>query len=250
MPQHTQKRRRWPIVLVALLALLLVGYLSKNVLLAQAWFWSFQIRSYEKADKQHPPRPGQILFIGSSSIRYWKTLKRDFAPLPVHNRGFGGAHVPHVSHYADRILFPYKPRIIVLYVGENDLAAGSSPQKVHADLDALLDQIRKRLPHTHVYYLSVKPSVLRASAWPVMAAFNTHIQKKLKSRPHVTYVDVSSKMLLPKGKAKPSLFSWDRLHMNAKGYKLWTQILKPILLQAWKANTPQPSTHPTSQPSP
>jgi len=240
--QPKKKRRIWLLIGGAFVALLIAGYFAKQTLQSKAWLWGSQIRSYEKADAKKPPKPGGILFIGSSSIRYWKTLTQDMAPLPVLNRGFGGAHVPHVTHYADRILFPYKPRLIVLYAGENDLAADKKPAKVMADLDALLKRIHEKLPKAHVFYISVKPSVLRQSHWPVMAAFNKQIAKKLKGLSWVTYVDIAKAMLTAKGKAEPSIFIWDRLHMNAKGYRRWTKIIKPILQQAWAKATSQPTT--------
>lgn len=234
-----KKKRRWPyVVLVVLVGLLVAGFLGKNALMRQAGLWALQIRSYERADAQRRPKPGGILFIGSSSIRYWKTLSRDMKPLPVLNRGFGGAHVPHVQHYADRILFPYRPKIIVLYVGENDLAAGSSQEEVWGATDALLKQIHAKLPKTHVYYVSVKPSVLRASSWPKMAAFNRMAKAKFKDHPRITYVDITSVMLTDKGKVDPSIFAWDKLHMNAKGYQRWTRVLKPILSRAWSRMQP------------
>src|SRR6516165_8948100 len=126
------------IVVEAALALVLVSLAVWFVLLLrmqQADFWEFQIRAFEKADQVRPPQPGAVLFVGSSSIRYWRTLERDMAPLPVLNRGFGGSHLDHVLHYAQRTVLPYRPRAVVLYAGENDLSWPSrkTPDTVFQD---------------------------------------------------------------------------------------------------------------------
>ncbi len=85
-------------------------------------FWEGEIRRLEKQDRRAMPPAGGTVFTGSPSIRFWKTLTQDMAPLPVVNRGFGGSQIHQVTHYARRIISPYKPRIVVLYAGENDIA--------------------------------------------------------------------------------------------------------------------------------
>src|SRR5262249_42946681 len=126
----------------------------------RAEFWESQIRAFEKADRLCPPKEGAILFTGSSSIRLWHTLERDMAPLPVINRGFGGSHLGHVVHYAQQIILPYRPRAIVLYAGENDLAWPSrkTAEIVLTDFKQLVALVQARLPGTRVYFLSIKRS--------------------------------------------------------------------------------------------
>src|SRR5258706_4194626 len=98
-------------------------------------FWEFQFASYERADRAHPPKPGCIVFTGSSSIRYWRTLSDDMKPLDAINRGFGGSQIAQVNQYAARIVIPYRPRAVVLYAGDNDLSGpwSKSPETVQAD---------------------------------------------------------------------------------------------------------------------
>lgn len=243
MTKHAKpSRKKWQIIAGIVLVFVCLLVIVGKYAMRQAWLWAYQIRAYERADAQRQPPKGGILFVGSSSIRYWKTVQQDMAPLPVLNRGFGGAHIPHITHYAPRIITPYKPRIIVLYAGENDLASGVSLAQTTAALDTLLDHIHRTLPSTHIAYLSIKPSVLRSSRWPIMKTFNQHIKTHLINRRYVTYVDITKGMLDTSGKAKPALFSWDRLHMNANGYRLWTTTLKPILTRNWnQLNKPAPT---------
>src|SRR5687767_185738 len=91
-----------------------------------------EIRAFEAADAKHGPTSGGVLFVGSSSIRLWTTLAKDFPELPVINRGFGGSQIADSIRYAPRIVLPYKPKTIILYAGDNDLADGKSPEQVLA----------------------------------------------------------------------------------------------------------------------
>src|SRR5438552_276299 len=112
------------LVLAALAGIVLVGtalWVRLLIRMQRPEFWEFQIRAFEEADRLRAPEPGSIVFIGSSTIRLWRTLERDMAPLRVVNRGFGGCHLAHVNRYAERIVVPYRPRAVVVYAGENDL---------------------------------------------------------------------------------------------------------------------------------
>ncbi|MCL5019789.1 MAG: hypothetical protein M1426_04890, partial [Patescibacteria group bacterium] len=127
--------------------------------------WDTTIQAFEKQDKEQFPEPEIIEFTGSSSILMWKTLAEDFKPLKVFNRGFGGSQMFEVLQYADRIIIPYKPRIIVLYAGDNDIASGKTPEMVLNDFKLLVEKIHNALPETFIYYISIKPSILRWAMW-------------------------------------------------------------------------------------
>ena len=121
--------------LLALVLLVVIGaggwlYFFGGDAMARAEFWAADIEAFEAADAERFPAPGPIVFTGSSSIRLWSSLEEDMAPLYVLNRGFGGAHMAHVLHFADRIITPYTPRALVLYVGDNDIGAGKTPEVV------------------------------------------------------------------------------------------------------------------------
>src|SRR5438552_18868707 len=131
-------RRMFKQLIILIPVLVPVSLLVWTVLIFRmqhAGFWKWQISALEKEDRRHPPQPGTIVFTGSSTMRYWKTLDRDMAPIPVINRGFGGAHIAHVNEYFERIVIPYKPRAVVLYAGGNDLGWPSrkSPETVFED---------------------------------------------------------------------------------------------------------------------
>jgi lysophospholipase L1-like esterase len=218
-------------VVVALLAA--AAWLAPRAM-REAGFWEWEIRRLERRTREERPEPGGIVFTGSSSIRLWDTLGRDMAPLPVANRGFGGSHLEHVTHYAPRIVLPLEPRIVVVYAGDNDLAGGDkTPESVAADFVALAARVHRALPRTRIVFLSIKPSRLRWERWPAMAEANRRIEEICEADPRLEYVDVATPMLDADGEPRPELFRMDGLHLNERGYALWTDLVRPRLQRTW-----------------
>jgi len=196
------------------------------------------IEKFEARDKVTPPPSDAALFVGSSSIRLWSTLAQDFPEIPVINRGFGGSDLTDSVTYADRIVIPYKPRIIVVYAGSNDLNAGHSPERVLADFKAFVAKVGAALPNTPIIYISINPSVSRAREFDDVVKTNGMIQAYVQGRPHLTFIDSFTPLLGPDGKAQASLLRADGLHLNTQGYKVWTVIVKPTILTVYRATAP------------
>jgi len=187
------------------------------------------IRRFEAADRETAPPAHPVLFVGSSSIRMWTSLAGDFPGVPVLNRGFGGSEAEDVLRYADRIVFPYRPRLIVLYEGDNDLAAGKSVDRVAGDLDSLITLIHARLPGTPVAFISIKPSLARRNLLDAMREVNARIRARADADPKLHYVDVMTPMLDARGEPRPGIYLPDGLHMNATGYAIWAKAVAPLL---------------------
>ncbi len=200
-----------------------------------------EIEAFEKADAVRMPPQNAILFVGSSSIRLWPALDSAFAPLPVIQRGFGGSTIPEVIYYADRIVWKYKPAIIVFYCGENDIAEGSAPAIAFQRFKEFIALKEKHLPNAQLVVLSAKPSPARWHLWSDFQRFNYMVQQFAANRPDVLFIDLSFTLLNADGKPDPSLYVEDQLHLNRQGYARWERVLKPILLELYnKANTPAP----------
>lgn len=215
---------------VILLFLLTTGVCGSLVAQTDVTRYEPEIRKFEFDDSVQGLNRHKILFTGSSSIRLWKTLEEDMKPLAVQNRGFGGSTLPEVLHYADRIILPYAPEFIVLYCGENDLANDvTTTDQVYEDFKLLYRYLRKQLPATHLYYISIKPSVMRWEFWPKFNDANQKIAKFISHHKKCHYIDVASQMLDENGEVLQDIFVEDKLHMNAKGYTIWTGVLKPVL---------------------
>jgi len=187
------------------------------------------IADFEASDRTNPPPRGAILFIGSSSIRLWKTLAQDFPDHSVINRGFGGSQIADSVRYADRIVFPYKPKQIVMYAGGNDLNARKTPEQVFADYQAFVKKVHAKLPRTPIAYISSAPNPARWAQVDQVRKLNRYIADYTKTDKRLTYIDTFTHMLGADGQPLPDIYVTDRLHMNAKGYELWKGIVGPAL---------------------
>ncbi|HEY0333803.1 MAG TPA: SGNH/GDSL hydrolase family protein [Stenotrophomonas sp.] len=191
--------------------------------------WEEDMQRFAALDaKQPPPRHG-VLFVGSSSIRMWESLAADFPGQPVINRGFGGSEVRDSTWYADRIVLPYAPRLVLFYAGDNDLANGRSPQQVRDDFVGFVTRVRRELPDTRIAFISIKPSPSRAQLLPKIAEANALVRDSARGLPAVDYLDVYTPMLGADGQPRPELFREDRLHMTPAGYAIWRQVVAPEL---------------------
>jgi lysophospholipase L1-like esterase len=190
-----------------------------------------EIRQFEKVDAEHAPPSNPILFIGSSSFTYWKDVQDYFPGHTILNRAFGGSSLTHLILYANEVIFRYRPKQIVIYCGENDLA---SSEQVTADtvlqrFTTLFAMIRTKLPHTPILYLSMKPSPSRRKYLPAMQEGNQKIKTFLAQQPQCSFLDIYTPMLAAEGNIRGEIFTADSLHMNKKGYALWQPLLEPFL---------------------
>ena len=193
--------------------------------------WEKDIQAFEAADRKSPPPQDAVLFIGSSGVRMWKTLAQDFLEHKVINRGFGGSQIADSVYYADRIVIPYKPRLIVLRAGTNDIAAGKKPEQVAADFRAFVEKVRAKLPQTRIVFMSLNPSPLRWANADKEQKANRLIRDYIAAHQeeNLVYIDSFTPMLGPDGKPREELYAKDRLHNTPEGYKLWVSLVKPHL---------------------
>jgi lysophospholipase L1-like esterase len=213
-------------VVLSALALFAVAHVSGE---APAPRFEKDILAFEAADQEIFPPEGAILFIGSSSIRGWRSLADDFPEHAVINRGFGGSHIDDSVRLVDRIVLPYRPSMIVFYAGENDLTAGKSPEKVAQDFRTFVELVRAELPGTRIAFISMKPSPSRWRLAETKREGNRLIRDYVSQAPGVDYIDVFEPMLNDEGQPREELFVGDRLHLNVEGYALWRQIVAPYL---------------------
>jgi len=218
-----------PFPLVALAWVLLFGG-SSGAEAGGPEQWQAEIAKLVVDDAAHPPPRDAALFVGSSSIRLWTTLAKDFPGVPTINRGFGGSAIADTTFYADRIVVPYRPKLIVMYAGDNDIAEGRTSQQVLDDFKAFVARVRRDLPGVAIAYLSIKPSVARAALWPRMLAANEDIARWAGTQQGVIFVDVATKMLDAMGRPRPDLLREDGLHMRPAGYAIWIDALRPVLV--------------------
>jgi hypothetical protein len=165
--------------------------------------WERAIRAFEAADKESPPPAGAVLFVGSSSIRFWKSLAIDFPKYRVINRGFGGSQIEDSTYFADRIVIPYRPSAIILHAGSNDLSAGKTPRQVYDDFRAFVDRVHAALPDTPIAFLSINPTPLRWAQADKQTETNGLIQRYIEGKKGLAFIDLWDALLGPDGQPRP-----------------------------------------------
>lgn len=193
-------------------------------------YWR-EVQAFKKQDSSNFPAANQILFIGSSSFTMWKDVQQYFPSHPILNRAFGGSSLPDLIRYRYDILYPYQPKQIIIYCGENDFAASDtvSVQTVATRFRVLFELLRAKYKNTPVAYVSMKPSPSRLHLSPKFKEANMLIRNYLASQNKTRFIDVYSKMLNADGSIMEDIFLQDKLHMNAKGYAIWKKAILPYL---------------------
>ena len=188
-----------------------------------------EINEFKRLDKENFPKKGKILFTGSSSIRFWDSLEEDMKPLEVLNRGFGGAQISHIIHHFEDIVKPYNPKAIVFFCGTNDLTALKTPEETMSDFKKFLSLVRNEFGNIKVYVIGIKPTVDRLYLDKEERIFNNLISSLASDDTYLEYINIWDPMLNQDGTRMPELFIEDGLHMNEKGYEVWTKKVRESL---------------------
>lgn len=192
--------------------------------------WEQSVAKLEEGLRAHPPAPGAVFFLGSSSIVGWN-VKKSFPDVPTVNCGFGGSQMADAARYVDRLVIPWKPRVLVVYSGDNDMKAGKSPEQVRDDFRTLAEKVHKQLPQTKIVLIGVKPSIARWNLIDKIRATNKLLAAcaEQDAQKQIVFVDVEPLMLDAEGRPRAEIFKDDGLHLNAEGYAIWAKRIAPLL---------------------
>ncbi|HSC54299.1 MAG TPA: GDSL-type esterase/lipase family protein [Phnomibacter sp.] len=216
---------------IALPALLLMGCICTWQSNAQPF--ASEIKAFKKNDSLKMPPKNRILFVGSSSFTKWTDVQQYFTRQTIINRGFGGSSLPDLIYYTPDVIYPYKPKQIVVYCGENDMTGKNvTADTVLNRFKKLHGLIRAKYPKVALLYVSIKPSPSRRRLMGEIVIANARIREFLSHDKHAVFVNVYDAMLQPNGQPDGSLFTSDSLHMNASGYALWKKLMDPYVLRS------------------
>jgi lysophospholipase L1-like esterase len=187
------------------------------------------IVAFEAADQKNPPPKEAILFVGDSLFALWKSMQTDLPDHTVINRGFGGSRMSDLLYYTDRIVIPYKPRLIIVNEGDNDIHRGRTPEEVLADIKAFVEKVRAALPNTLIAISSLTPSPARWSEAETAKNANQIIQDYVATQKKVVFINLFDAYLGPDGKPREELFVEDGLHYSSAGYQVRIRAMRGIL---------------------
>lgn len=205
-------------------------------------YWEDSIRSLEIAAREAPLPEDSVLFLGSSSIRLWTSLAQDMAPVPVIQRGFGGAQLNDISYFAERLLAVPKPSAIVIFAGANDIIrkTATEPTQLLYRYRQLVARLWQVVPGTPIYYIAITPAPHRWQLWPLSQAANRLIERYSSSNALLHFIDTSQMLLGPNGMPLSQFYQEDEIHLSAEGYAVWREIIRARLLADFPRYQTQP----------
>lgn len=213
------------------LILTLIGFFFIQASWAQTPRFLKQIQAFKAQDKEQAPPENPILLIGSSSFTIWTDVDEYFPDKTILNRGFGGSVIPDLILFAQDVIVPYQPKQILIYCGDNDIAAGASPEMVLDRYKILESIIQYELGNVPIAYVAIKPSISRSKFLPQIKKANHLIKTYIEDQDNQdVFIDVFNPMLDADGNPLEDVFLKDQLHMNEKGYRIWQTVIKPYLL--------------------
>ena len=194
--------------------------------------WEGTISGFLLEDEIIGERPGAIVATGSSSMLFWDhRIREDLAPLSVISRGFGGSNMNDLLHFLDYVVLKHKPRAVMIYEGDNDVAQQVPVENILATFKQAMEKIHAQDEAIRIYLLAVKPSISRAAMWPTMREVNAGLQEIAAGNEKIAFIDVATPMFNPDGSIRDDLFVADELHMNQAGYDIWRNTVAPILIE-------------------
>lgn len=188
-----------------------------------------EILSFKKQDSLKFPPKNAVLFIGSSTFTKWKDIQDYFPKHVIINRGFGGSTLTNQIDNVGNIVYPYQPKQVVIYCGENDFPEGATPEIVVKRVMKLIDTIKFKYPKVRISFVSIKPSPSREKYIPQMKEANQLIAAMLKGIKGADFINTADGMYTSDGNIRSDIFLKDNLHMNEKGYAIWRKIIEPYL---------------------
>ncbi len=218
------------IAVVALFAFLIYVLLASG----DPKYWEGEIAAFERRDVSNPPPENAVLFVGGRDLRLWTGLAEAMAPVPVIQRGFGGARISHINHYRARIVLPYDPRAIVVMAGAADLSdvRGRRPEDLLNDFRTFVLSLRAEGEDAPVYFVSLRPAPAREERWYGQQRANALIADYVRTEKNMYFIEVSTAMLDERGNIRDDLYRWDGLTLNGKGYETIGPIIRKRLIEA------------------
>jgi lysophospholipase L1-like esterase len=192
--------------------------------------WAAEVQQFVDADRANPPPPGGVVFVGSSSIRGWRSLADDMAGLPVVRRGVGGSRLFDACYWSDDLVSRHRPAAVVLFSGTNDLA-GDRPKSAAQVRDLFLlfvQRVRRDDPELPIAWIAITPNPARAQHIGLVRAANDLVRAECAADPRLSFIDPTPDLALPDGAPDPRFFQRDGLHLNANGYAVWTRHVRPV----------------------
>jgi lysophospholipase L1-like esterase len=216
------------VIAAAVLFILILGFMA--FVGAAGYYGPFKGLSVLRIQLMYHGRPeGETVFYGASNFTLWGKMEEDMKPLAVQNHGFGGSTDRDMMEQADKLLYPYRPNIVVFQSGSNDFITGLTAADICANKDRMYTAFRERLPDATFIVMSMLPLPGRGEHWPGSAEVNQYLSEYCRSHGNMVFVDATGSMMTPDGGFRPELYRSDGVHLNRDGQLVWGGLIKKAI---------------------
>ena len=190
-----------------------------------------------------------VYFEGDSITRRWGALdypnllanwERNFFGWNATDFGWGGDRTQNILWRLDNgELDGVNPKVVVLLAGTNNVADPSTggdnrakAEDVTRGLQAILRVIQKKAPAATVIVMGIFPRNDNMAWMPIIDRINENLSRIADGR-QVRYLNINDKLTGANGKLLNGMMNaTDNLHPIEKGYQVWADALKPLLMQS------------------
>ena len=183
--------------------------------------------AFEAADKTSPPPKGEIVFVGSSTMKRWDTASF-FPDLKIINRGIDGTELTDAVRYVDRSSARTSHGWSSSTPATTTSARGKISEQVAVEFERFTRAVHAKLPQTRISISAIKPSLLRWTQIDRMRSANQVMRDYCERDDRLAFIDFDVLMLGWDEKPRRELFVEDGLHLSPQGYQMWTAILPAL----------------------
>ena len=175
-----------------------------------------------------------VMLAGSSSIEFWETSKEDLDPIVSYNHGIGGTTIEQWDEvFNKRLVLPYKPKMVVYYVGINNVInSKESPEVIWERLENFFNHTHEALPDSKIQYILMNQLSGYPNCKDTIAAVNANAIEYQKTHSSwLTLINPGLALLKENGEPNAAFFRTDGLHLSYYGYTVWGEIIKDSIVK-------------------
>lgn len=224
--------------------------LASSLLINLVFFSTFVYNRYHAANPKAQSKPytemleevfnvlpndtNEIIFLGNSITAAFG-VSEYYPDLNIKNRGISGNQTSDVLRRLPEIT-QSKPVKLFLMIGVNDVLRGVDKETINQNYETIVKQIISDSPETKIYLQSILPISKGVSKYlfsdellgnKTIDDLNERI-KSLANELNINYVDLNLMFRL-NDELNPE-YSWDGIHINAKGYQLWNKMVSKFVI--------------------
>ena len=204
--------------------------------LQEEWAVEWWMPRHEQKLTEDGRESAEILLIGDSITHGWENTGKDvwesyFGEYKTYNIGYSGDRTENVLwRFEHGEIDGINPEVAVLMIGTNNTGHRQDPPECTAKgVEMIVDQIKQKLPKTRILLLAIFPRDAKTSG--ELRQLNTQINDRIKDfgeKENVTFLNISDDFLDDEGNLSEEIMP-DLLHPNEKGYKVWAEVMKPVI---------------------